>query len=178
MGARLEGPIQHPCRDAELAAGACPDASRVGAATAVTPILGAPLQGPVYLLENPKGGLPRLAILLRGPVSIDLIGDVAINPAGRIVTIVPNVPDVPISSFVLALEGGDHAALSGSGLCSKRQTADVDITAQSGKTLRKQVAAGVWGCAAKRSSAASKRAKAKPRKSKARKKAGRHHSGR
>jgi hypothetical protein len=162
IGARLDGPIQHPCTAEELAQDACPAASRVGEASAVTPVLPQELRGSVHLLENASGGgLPRLAILLRGMVPVDLVGDITLDPQGRIVAHVPGVPDVPISSFEMVLESGEQAALTGAGLCKGKATAYRSIIGHNGKQSQGVTPVSVSGC-----SAASMSPKAKSKKAK------------
>jgi hypothetical protein len=150
LGARLEGPIQSPCTEEEFAADACPAASLVGRSSAVTPILTQPLSGSVYFLKATTGAIPRLAIRLKGPVTIDLIGDVSILPSGRILTTFPAIPDVPISSFDLTLDSGAQGILTSAKLCSVKPTADRTITAQNGRVSSDSVAVKVTGCATKR----------------------------
>src|SRR5439155_9328566 len=52
------------CTVAQASAGACPDASRVGSARAVSPLVANPLTGAVFIAESPTGGLPRLVMRL------------------------------------------------------------------------------------------------------------------
>lgn len=176
IGARLEGAVQNQCTQQQFAADECPAASRVGTATAKTPILPVPLEGSVFFLDNGKGGgLPKLAVRLKGPVQLDLVADVELTPGGRIVNTFPAVPDVPLSNFELVLEGGSNAALSAADVCSGPLYAERNMIAHSGKTVGDRVKVDVLGCT---NSAASK-AKAKRVKGASRKaKAGKRSAGR
>lgn len=98
--------ISRTCPIAQVTAGTCPDTAKVGTARVVTPLLALPLEAPVLLAENP-GGLPRLAVPLLGTV---LHGDVSLD-GGKIATTFDNLPDIPLSSFELAIAGGPNGLL-------------------------------------------------------------------
>jgi hypothetical protein len=136
------------CSAEQLAAGACPAASRIGAVRAETPLLPFALTGGAYLTEAPQqGGLPGIALdlgLLR------LQGAVAFG-GGRVQTIFDAVPDVPLTRLALELAGGPKAALTTTkDLCAGRVVVDADFAAQSGATTRGRATAKVAGCAALR----------------------------
>lgn len=68
-----------------------------------------PLTGPVYAVSG-SGGLPRLALLLDGQVS--LIPRARTETVkGGLMTTVPVVPDAPIGHFRLTVFGGKHGYL-------------------------------------------------------------------
>lgn len=91
------------CSQAQLAALACPPASKVGGASAVTPLLDVPLKGAVYLVQG-GGSLPKLvAVLQGGGLTIPLTGATSLTKGGRIGTTFNAIPDVPISAFDLDL---------------------------------------------------------------------------
>ncbi|MET0603781.1 MAG: hypothetical protein ABW167_17485, partial [Baekduia sp.] len=125
----------------------CPKNSIVGTATAVTPILDEPLSGPVYFVKNerkdPKSGrsiktTPKLVIPLVGQngVKLTLTGtsDVQDN---RLVTTFDNIPDAPVSSFKLNINGGKGGILAVSGdkadICKSTQIADQQVDGQNNK---------------------------------------------
>ena len=99
--------IRNPCTRVQFAANACPATSVIGHAKAETPLLSAPLEGPVYLRSAPenKSGLPDVVAALNGQIDIDLDGKID-TVKGRLRTTFPSVPDAPISRFVLTLDGG------------------------------------------------------------------------
>jgi hypothetical protein len=123
---------------------ACPSSSIVGTATAVTPLLGQPLSGPVYFVKNvrtdPRSGrqirtLPTLAIPLRGGgitlvlrASSEVVDD-------HLVATFDKIPDAPVSSFKLNINGGkkDILVVSGTDICKSTQVAQQNATAQNGK---------------------------------------------
>jgi uncharacterized repeat protein (TIGR01451 family) len=121
------------CTRVQYVADACPARSVYGYARAVSPLLGEPLQGPVYLRSN--GGdreLPDLVASLDGQIHIDVVGYVdAVR--GRLRTRFLHVPDAPVSRFVLTMKGGKKGLIENSdGVCSKRQMAAVRFEAQNG----------------------------------------------
>jgi hypothetical protein len=123
------------CTRVQFAAEQCPKKSIYGRARAFTPLLGKPLQGPVYLRssDNP---LPDLVAHLRGQVDIDLVGKID-SFRGGIRTTFQRVPDVPVTKFVMTLPGGKHGLLVNStNLCTKPVKAVIRFKAQNGKKLK------------------------------------------
>ena len=57
------------CSEKELAEDQCAGRAPIGTATTTTPLLDQPLTGPVYAVSG-SGGLPRLAFILNGQVSL------------------------------------------------------------------------------------------------------------
>jgi hypothetical protein len=123
------------CTRVQFAADQCPKKSIYGRARAFTPLLGKPLEGPVYLRssENP---LPDMVAHLEGQVDIDLVGRID-SFKGGIRTTFGRVPDVPVEKFVMILPGGKHGLLVNStNLCKKPVKAVIRFTAQNGKKLK------------------------------------------
>ena len=132
------------CPTAQSQSDTCPDSTIVGSAKIVTPLLGQPLSGPVYFVQGTGSSpLPSLLVTLRGQVALDLRSTTAINSAGRLVTTFTPIPDAPLSSFTLSLNGGPGGILveGAGGLCSRAQTVNAAFAAQSGKTEQVAVAA-------------------------------------
>jgi hypothetical protein len=123
------------CPEALLATRACPASSRVGTARAVTPILPEPLTGPVYLVQQATNPLPKLAVYLDGLVSLRLDAQNTIQHV-QIANTFDSVPDVPISSFELTINGGPNGILKNfRSLCAKQVRGEATFTAHSGKTF-------------------------------------------
>ena len=101
---RIAAALSRVCPAASFAAGTCPATSRVGTATATSPLTPIPLTGPVRLVENP-GGLPIIGVDLGGVIDMRLQGTVDITADG-LVTTFTGAPDLPLSTFTLALDGG------------------------------------------------------------------------
>jgi hypothetical protein len=131
--------------DGSKATPTCPKASIVGTATAVTPILDEPLSGPVYFVKNirkdPKSGreirtLPKLVIPLVGQngLKLTLTGTSNVED-DQLVTTFDNVPDAPVSSFKLNINGGKGGILtvSDADICRSTQIAEQQIDGQNNK---------------------------------------------
>jgi hypothetical protein len=122
----------------------CPADSRVGSARAVTRVLSQPLSGPVYLVQGAgAGGLPALAAILRGEVTIVLEARTAFT-RGRTRSTFRAIPDVPIADFRLNLAGGRDGILSPArrSLCARRQNAGVNMRGQNGKRRKLRLRVG------------------------------------
>jgi hypothetical protein len=128
--------IKTICTRVQFAAKACPAASVYGHAKAITPLLDAPLSGPVYLRSS-NHELPDLVADLNGQVEVTLVGRVDTGKSGGIRNTFEAVPDAPVSKFVLSMQGGKKGLLVNSAdICGKPQRAIVNLTAHNGKTLK------------------------------------------
>jgi hypothetical protein len=157
--------LQKACTAATFAANpaACPAASRVGTATASTPIIPVPLSGPVYFVSHGGESFPNLVIVLQGyGVTVDLVGDTFINEKTNVTSSTfKTVPDVPVGSFELKLPQGPNSALAATGdLCTSKLKMPTLFVAQDGAEIHQSTPIGVTGCAKHRA----KKAKAKSRK--------------
>jgi hypothetical protein len=123
---------------------ACPAGSIYGHAKATTPILGEPLEGPVFLRSNgSERSLPDLVVALHNSqVNFDLVGFVdSIQrrlPNGEKASLLRNrfeaAPDAPVSSFDIELEGGSKGLFENSvDLCAKKHFATANFSGQNGK---------------------------------------------
>ncbi len=120
------------CTRVQFAAENCPKRSIYGKARAFTPLLGKPVEGPVYLRSS-NNTLPDMVAHLKGQVDIDLVGRID-SFRGGIRTTFGRVPDVPVTKFVLTLPGGKKGLLVNStNLCAKPVKAIIRIKAQNGK---------------------------------------------
>ncbi len=126
--------INNPCTRVQFNADQCPAGSVLGKARALTPLLGQPLEGKVYFRSN--GGereLPDIVADLRGQFRITLVGFID-SKKGRIRTRFLNVPDAPVSKFVLRLAGGRKGLLQNTeDLCLERPRASLRLDAQNGR---------------------------------------------
>ncbi len=105
----------------------CPPASIIGHASATTPILPVPLEGPAYFVSHGGEGWPSLIVVLQGyGVTIDLVGTTFISKAGVTSSTFKTVPDQPVTSFELTLPEGPYSALTALGnLCTATKTVTV-----------------------------------------------------
>jgi hypothetical protein len=137
---------------------ACPPASIYGTATATSPLVDYALQGNVYLRSS-TNKLPDLVVALHGPpsqpIAVDAVGRIdSVN--GGIRTTFEGVPDLPVSSFVLSMQGGKKGLLQNStNICKATNKATALIAAQNGKgvELRPELKNSKCGKAKKKSKA-------------------------
>ncbi|HEY5044528.1 MAG TPA: hypothetical protein VII53_01575 [Solirubrobacteraceae bacterium] len=153
LPARLIPTLQNACTEAQFNANPadCPADSFVGTATAVTPILNAPLSGPAILVSHGGAAFPDLEFLLQGENGVEIVLDGKTDIKGGITySKFESVPDAPISSFVTTLPEGPHSILAapGGNLCGKSLVMPTTITAQNGKQIIQKTKITVTGCAA------------------------------
>jgi hypothetical protein len=130
--------LRAPCTMVQFEANACPDRSRIGMARAESPLLDKPLEGPVYLRSS-KHRLPDILVDLHGQFHIELDGRVD-SVKQRLRTTFTTLPDVPVSRFMLRLQGGGKGLLENSdGVCSRSHKASVKMNAQNGLSRRLHV---------------------------------------
>jgi hypothetical protein len=124
--------IRTICSRPRYAEHTCPAGSIYGYAKAWTPLLDQPLQGPVYLRSS-NHRLPDLVASLGGQIDIDLVGH--INSVGsRIRATFPHLPDVPLSRFVLTMQGGKKGLLANNTeLCREHPRATTVLRGQNGR---------------------------------------------
>jgi hypothetical protein len=111
----------------------CPAGSVYGFAKAVTPILSEPLQGPVYLRSS-EHKLPDLvAALHSGEIDIALDGRID-SVKGQIRNTFETVPDAPVKTFTLEMQGAGKGLLENStDLCAGAHRAIAGFTGHNGK---------------------------------------------
>ncbi len=132
----------------------CPANTRVGTAVAKTPLLQAPLQGPVYLIQN-VGLLPRIGLDLRGPLPAKLFGNVTPTQTFRLDNVfgdpVP-LPPVPLSNFRLTFNGGKGGLITATkALCAGDPNQfDAIFDSHGGHHVTRTGKAKVIGCAFKK----------------------------
>jgi len=137
------------CSEKELVATQCAGRTAIGRATTNTPLLDAPLTGPVYAVSG-SGGLPRLAFVLGGQVTLIPRADTLTIGNGRVRTTVPVVPDAPIGHFRLVVFGGKQGYLINTrNICRHTPTIAVSYRAQNGLTHQQRLKTKV-GCGKKR----------------------------
>jgi hypothetical protein len=113
----------------------CPARSIYGKATATTPLLDEALTGPVFLRSS-EHQLPDLVIALHsGKIDVTLAGKVD-SVKGRLRTTFESVPDAPVTSFRLEMQGGKKGLfVNSTDLCAKTYKAKADFEGQNGKKL-------------------------------------------
>ncbi|HEY5287448.1 MAG TPA: hypothetical protein VIJ50_10120 [Solirubrobacteraceae bacterium] len=143
--------LQKACTSATFEANPanCPPDSRVGIATAVTPVLPVPLTGPAYFVSYGGAKFPELVFALQGyGVTVYVHGETFISKAGITSSTFRQVPDVPIYSFDLQLPEGPYSALAANGnLCKSDLIMPTSFIAQNNATLKQNTHISVSGCA-------------------------------
>lgn len=130
--------IRTVCTRVQFAQKACPAASIYGYAKATSPLFDGSLEGPVYLRSS-SNPLPDLVAALDGEIDVVL--------SGRIDTVKESirntfdvVPDAPVSTFTLSMQGGKKGLLVNSkNLCKSVNRADVRMTGQNGKRFNSRI---------------------------------------
>jgi hypothetical protein len=113
----------------------CGHPSRLGRVKLWTPLLDAPLEGPMFVRSSERR-LPGLAVHLRGQVDIDLRGELD-SSSGRLRVVFTSLPDLPVTKLVATIAGGkDGLLVNSGGVCASRHRTPVDLLAQSGKRHR------------------------------------------
>lgn len=99
------------------AASTCPDATAVGTVSFESPVQSRKLTGKVFLGAQPQQyALPDIYIEAQlGPAAdaprVKLIGHLTVDDQNRIVTSLDDLPEVPVTEFLLTFRGGDQAAV-------------------------------------------------------------------
>jgi hypothetical protein len=124
------------CTRGQFAAHRCPANSVYGTATAITPLLGEPLQGPVYLRSS-NDVLPEMvADLTGGGVEVEVVGRID-APHGGLRGRFEVLPDAPVTKFVLKLKGGKQGVIQLSrNVCAQRQFAAARMIGQNNVGVR------------------------------------------
>jgi uncharacterized repeat protein (TIGR01451 family) len=158
--------LQKACTAAtfETNPAACPAPSRIGTATATTPVLPVPLSGPVYFVSHGGEAFPDLVIVLQGyGVTVDLVGTTFINEKTNITsTTFKTIPDVPVGMFELKLPQGKYSALAANGnLCKSVLKMPTAFIAQDGTEIHQSTTITPTGCAKHKASKATRHKKKK-----------------
>jgi hypothetical protein len=134
--------IRTVCTRVQFAVDACPPGSIYGHATARTPLLEETLQGPVYLRSS-NHKLPDMVAALHGIVDVEVSGRID-SIGGGIRASFESVPDVPVESFTISMQGGKKGLLVNSrNICARTYRMSAEFVAQNGKetTLRPKLRA-------------------------------------
>jgi hypothetical protein len=131
-----QGNIRTVCTRPQLASRTCPKAAIYGHAQAKSPLLGNALKGPVYLVSS-NHELPDLLADLRGQVNIQVRGVIS-SKNGGIKTVFNELPDTPVSKFILRMEGGKNKGLlvNSRNLCKDPLSSVMSMKGQNGKKVK------------------------------------------
>jgi hypothetical protein len=146
-----QGHIRTICTRVQFAAGAgfgsqCPKGSIYGKAKATTPLLDQPLEGPVFLRSS-NHNLPDLVVALSGPIDVELSSRIDSVKGGIRSTFI-DVPDAPVSKFILEMQGGQKGLIVNSrDLCVHKSRGDAVLEGQNGRVSETRPVLGTVKCA-------------------------------
>jgi hypothetical protein len=126
----------------------CPPDSRIGQATATTPLLPVSLSGPAYFVSYGGAKFPELVIVLSGyGTTVQLHAETFINK-GITSSTFRTIPDVPVGTFELDLPQGKFPALAApdNKLCQDKLKMPTVFTAQNGAVIKQSTPITVTGC--------------------------------
>ncbi len=124
--------IRTICTRVQFAANACPAGSIYGHAVAKTPLLEEELQGPVYLRSS-NHNLPDLVADLHGIVDVEVVGRID-SIKGGIRANFEQIPDAPVESFTITMQGGKKGLLVNSrNICAHDYKINAEFSGQNGK---------------------------------------------
>ncbi|HEX7291028.1 MAG TPA: hypothetical protein VF250_07880, partial [Conexibacter sp.] len=138
--------LEQACSQAELDAGRCGRRAQIAVARAHSPFVASALSGPVYLVKQ-QGRLPKLVVQLRGPLAIDMVGQIKIGRRNKIATTFGDVPDLPVTRFTLQFHSGRFGIIgANTNLCARKLFAPTEIRGQNGKREKTRPQISVRGC--------------------------------
>jgi hypothetical protein len=148
--------IRTICTRAQFAQKNCPAASIYGKAKATSPLIDGALEGPVYLRSS-SNRLPDLVADLNGRFNVVLSGRIdSVNQGIR--NTFDLIPDAPVSTFTLSMQGGKKGLLVNSqNLCKSVNRADVRMVGQNGKAANSKPVVVASACKKKSHKGANKR---------------------
>ena len=139
--------LAEACSQADFDARRCSRRARIAVARAHSPFVSRPLRGPVWIVKQEGGKLPKLVVQLRGPLAIDFSGQIKIGRGNRITTIFPTVPDLPVTRFTLRFHSGRFGIIgANTNLCARRFFAPMQFRAQNGERSDQRPQITVRGC--------------------------------
>jgi hypothetical protein len=155
--------LQKACPDSTFNANpaSCPPDSRIGSATATTPVLPVHLEGPAYFVSHGGQKFPELIVALSGEgVTVYLHGETFISPKGITSSTFRTIPDVPIGTFELKLPQGTDSALAANGnLCTAKLTMPTTFVGANGVSIHQSTPITATGCPKQHKKKAGKRRK-------------------
>ncbi len=141
--------LQKACREAQFNANpaGCPPESDIATAVVHTPLLNAPLTGPVYFVSHGGAAFPDTEIILQGEgVKLVLDGHTDIKH-GITYSRFETVPDAPFTSFEFNAPEGPYSIFSANAnLCQTEVRLPTTITAQNGEVIKQSTLVEPEGC--------------------------------
>lgn len=131
------------CQPDEEAERACPPESRIGTVTAVSGLAGVEAAGEVFIADDFR--LLIFAEALGGAIEIKAVGTVTAEADNSFGVTFSGLPDLPLRSIELALEGGDLALLKNPARCGTYELPST-FRAHGGETADAASQVTVEGC--------------------------------
>lgn len=140
--------IKRSCPIADYNAGTCKPEAVVGSAVAESPLIPQQLAGNVTFVQVPGVPLPELRVDLKGPLAITLAGKVK-QQGTRLVAEITGLPDTPLTTFALTLNGGTRGLIQASrDLCATPTLPiDADFASFTGATKKRTLSVDIPDCA-------------------------------
>jgi hypothetical protein len=141
--------IQKACTEATFNANpaSCPAASRIATATVHTPLLNAPLTGPVYFVSHGGAAFPDTEIVLQGEGIVLILDGHTQITKGVTYSRFESVPDAPFTSFEFNAPEGPYSIFGANGnLCQTEIHMPATIVAQNGAVLNQSTLVQPEGC--------------------------------
>jgi hypothetical protein len=118
----------------------CPEASKIGTAEVVSPLLNHVLKGSVYVAAqntNPFGSLLALYLVVKDPISgvlLKLAGKVSPDPVtGQLTVVFADLPELPFEDATISTFDGQRSALSTPSLCAGNYRTNASLAPSTGE---------------------------------------------
>jgi hypothetical protein len=162
--------LENTCTPAQFQASTCPENAVVGTAVARSPLLTAPLTGPLVLVAPPGPGIPTLGLDLKGQLPLKLIGTFVLTTGTGLQF--DGLPDIPISRFALSFSP-NRLVINPTNLCDgDARVFRTTFDGHNGAEQSGDFAAAIEGCSGVAGGAPGQAAKKKCKRAKGKRKAG------
>jgi hypothetical protein len=139
------------CEPADEARMACPAGSRMGTATAVADAFGLTptLSGPVFWGGLAGGDFRLVSFLTGDPVfgAQKIVGLAGLRGDGSLETVFDDLPPILVTSFTLALDGGERSLIRTPATCGDSQISAL-FTSHQGQQVSRTAPLSITGCGA------------------------------
>ncbi|MEA2291646.1 MAG: hypothetical protein QOF17_666 [Solirubrobacteraceae bacterium] len=132
------------CTVEQARADACPDATRIGSAAAVTPVLVAPLAGPIHMAAVEGSLLPALRLSLGGAVQLRFQATTDVTTG--VTTAFDGLPDLPLDRMALTFAAAGPLRVLGDPCTGTRLRMTMTATGHNGATVAVPAPVRIRGC--------------------------------
>lgn len=129
------------CSNSAFIAGTCPATAKVGSVSATVAITPDKLTGDVLFVDIPGETLPGIGMSFTGRYSQRVLSRVKVDRAsGRLLTAFEAIPDLPLTSLDLTIDGGARGPIQFSDeVCKSASSWDASLTGQGGQTSKVKI---------------------------------------